>query len=136
MIDAKGLLRGDQQRGDASDRAREEEALIIHLSDNNLVRAIQHPVRECSHTIPMRHGETQSHQVYLCSLHVSVVWHCAVKVVGEIHTFVYAHAFRIDKKNTVQAIVTHLLVWSLRAEFGAISNSSASTLGLSMLSSS
>lgn len=63
MIDTKGLLRGDQQRGDASEGAREEEALIIHLSDNDLVRAIQHPVRECTHTIPIRKRETQSHRV-------------------------------------------------------------------------
>lgn len=59
LIDTKGLLRGDQQRGDASEGAREEKALIIHLSDNDLVRAIQHPVRECTHTIPIRKRETQ-----------------------------------------------------------------------------
>lgn len=38
------------------------------------------------------------------------------------------------KHPTVQVIPTHLLVWSFRAEFGAISNSPASTLGLSMCS--
>lgn len=40
LIDAKGLLGGDQQRGDASEGAREEKALVIHLSNYNLVRAI------------------------------------------------------------------------------------------------
>lgn len=38
------------------------------------------------------------------------------------------------KQNTVQVLVTYPFVWSLRAEFGAISNSSAFTSGLSMCS--
>lgn len=129
MIDTNGLLRGDQQRGDASERAREEEALIIHLSDNNLVRAIQHPVRERTHTIPIR-----ERNIITSSFFAS---HFAMgnESYRRIHTFVYAHIFRTDK-NTVQAHVTHLFVWSLRAEFGAISISPAFTSGLSMCSSS
>lgn len=55
LIDTKGLLRSDQQRGDAGKRAREEQALIVNLSDNSAVRAIKHPVRECTDTIPSRH---------------------------------------------------------------------------------
>lgn len=71
LIDTKGLLRGDQQRGDASERAREEEALIINLSNNNLVREIQHPVGECTHTIPITHRKTQSDQGALSYVHIS-----------------------------------------------------------------
>lgn len=63
LIDTKRLLGGDQQRRGASERAREEEALIIHLSSNNLVRAIQHSIREGTYAIPVQQGGTQSNQV-------------------------------------------------------------------------
>lgn len=57
MIDTKGLLRRDEQRGGASERAGGEEALVVHLSDNRLVGALQHPVGERAHAISGRHGE-------------------------------------------------------------------------------
>lgn len=58
MIDTEGLLRGDQQGGDASEGAGEEEALIVHLSGDNLVRAFQYLVREDACTVPGGHSET------------------------------------------------------------------------------
>lgn len=44
LIDTKGLLRGDEQGGDARDGARVEEALTVHVGDDGLVGAVQHPV--------------------------------------------------------------------------------------------
>lgn len=129
LIDTKGLLRGDQQRGDAGERAREEKALIIHLSDNNLVGAIQHPIRECTHTIPIRQRTTQSHQVSV--IDYMFLAFCIVQLKWlRKSTYLSVHMLR----GLNDCADTHLLVWSLRAEFGAISNSPASTSGLSICS--
>lgn len=54
LIDAEGLLRGDQQRRDASERARGEEAFIVNLSDDDLVGAVQHSIGESTHAVPIR----------------------------------------------------------------------------------
>lgn len=115
LIDAKGLLGGDQQRGDASKRARGEEALIVHLSDNSLVRAIQSPIRERTHTIPIRQRDT----VTLSSSKLCCVCLFAMQV-------------SVHMQEETEG--THLLVCSLRTEFGAISSSPVSTSGLSMCS--
>lgn len=57
LIDTKGLLRRDEQRGGASKRAGGEEPLVVHLGYNQLVGALQHPVGERSNAISGRHGE-------------------------------------------------------------------------------
>lgn len=60
LIDTKGLLRRDEQRGGASERAGGEEALVVHLSYNHLVGTLQHPVGESTHAISGGHGEKQA----------------------------------------------------------------------------
>lgn len=119
LIDTKGLLRSDQQRGDAGKRAREEQALIINLSDNSAVRAIKHPVRECTNTIPSRHKYNSISLSDFCT------YFCFLRNVQSESTR-NLH-MRTDKIHS-----SYLFVSSLRAEFGAISNSSVSTSGLSI----
>lgn len=113
LIDTENLLWGDQERTHPSERTRWEEALIVNLSNNKLVRAIQHPVGEHTHTIPVRHRKQKPNTS------------CFYDVV----------CYKLCIKHTVQQEqITHLLVWSLRAEFGAIRISSASTWGWSTCS--
>lgn len=81
LIDTKGLLRGDQERGDAGDGARREEALIVNLSDNSLVRTVQHTVSECTHTVPAARMHSRQDSSYRGAVFTS----------EHYHIFSYAH---------------------------------------------